>query len=159
MQFEKKALNTYEDHFYYPYEDEFGYDVVFQTSFSGGNSNSKDIDISYWTGISNNFDIKIECRNKEHASKVNNLKEYLKIESLYNHHKDYVRDIIRNAVIYNDSRIYELLEQFPQLFQSRNEVINSVYMNCIDKESWGKRPLSKLTYDIIEEFKIPVNND
>jgi len=130
----KHALNTYEamNDLYYPYEDEFGNDVVFQTCSYGN-------DFSYWTGNSN---------------KVDNLNKYLKIELLYKQHKDYVKDVIRNAAIYNDSRIDELLEQFPGLFQSKNEILNSIFMSYIDKESWGKRPLSKLTHDIYEEFKI-----
>lgn len=145
----KQALNTYKSmyDFYYPYEDEFGLDVVFQTC-------SINNDFSYWTGVSNNFDIKLKCKDKEHECKVGNLRKYLKIELLYKEHKDYVMDIIRNGVIYNDSRIDELLEQFPDLFHSKNEVINSIFMNNIDKENWGNRPLSKLTHDIYEEFKI-----
>ncbi len=145
----KQALNTYQimNDLYYPYDDEFGCDVVFQT-YSIGN------DFSYWTGMSNDFDIKIVCRDKKHNCKVENINKHLKIELLYKQHKDYVRDIIRNAVIYNDSRIDELLEQFPGLFQSKDEVLNSVFMSCIDKENWGKRPLSKLTHDIYNEFKL-----
>ncbi|WP_102694164.1 HNH endonuclease [Rummeliibacillus pycnus] len=141
----KQALDTYKKDFYYPYEDEFGNEVVFQTSLIKN-------DFLYWTGVSNNFDIKLVYQ--EENCKVENLNKYLKIELLYKEHKDYVRDIIRNAVIYNDSRIEELLEQFPDLFESKNEVINSIFMGYVDKESWGKRPLAKLTHDIFEEFKI-----
>ncbi|KGA95830.1 HNH nuclease [Alkalihalobacillus alcalophilus ATCC 27647 = CGMCC 1.3604] len=143
----KHDLNTYEHDLYYPYEDEFGSGVVFQTSPINN-------DFFYWTGASNSFDIKLICKDEKQKHKVENLKQYLKIELLYKKHKDYVRDIIRNAVIYNDSRIDELLEQFPDLFQSKNEVINSIFMSNNDKESWDKRPLSKLTHDIYEEFKI-----
>jgi hypothetical protein len=145
----KQDLDTYNstNDFYYPYEDEFGLDVVFQTS-------TIDNDFLYWTGLSNNFDIKLVCKNKKDNCKVDNLKKHLKIEILYKQHKDYVRDIIRNAVIYNDSRIDELMAEFPDLFQSRKDVINTVLMNNCDQESWGNRPLSKLTHDIYEEFKI-----
>ncbi|SUV06344.1 Uncharacterised protein [Priestia megaterium] len=132
---------------YYPYEDEFGLNVVFQTS---SNTN----EFLYWTGISNDFDIKLICKDEKQNRKVENLKKHLKIELLYKEHRDYVRDIIRNAVIYNDSRVDELLEQFPDLFQSKEEVLNSIFMNYTEKDSWGNRPLSKLTYDIYEEFKI-----
>ncbi|MFP3511480.1 HNH nuclease [Peribacillus sp. SIMBA_075] len=143
----KQALDTKMNDFYYPYEDEFGYNVVFQTS-------SVDNDFTYWAGTSDNFDIKLTCKDKNHNCKVNNLNEHLKIELLYKQHKDYVRDIIRNAVIYNDSRIVELMEQFPELFESKNELLNLVFMSFIEKENWGNRPLSKLTHDIYEEFKL-----
>jgi hypothetical protein len=87
---------------------------------------------------------------------VNNLNEHMKIGLLYEQHKDYVKDIIRNAVIYNDSRINELLEQFPSIFDSKNDVLNSIFMTYIDKDNWGKRTLSKLTHDIYEEYKIMI---
>jgi len=143
----KHDLDTFKHDLYYPYEDEFGSDVVFQTI-------PIDNDFSYWTGTSNSFDVKVTCKDEKQRSKVENLNKYLKIELLYKEHKDYVRDIIRNAVIYNDSRIDELLEQFPDLFHSKNEVINSVFMSNINKESWNERPLSKLTHDICGEFGI-----
>ncbi|PFB75355.1 HNH nuclease [Bacillus thuringiensis] len=143
----KQALDTHENDFYYPYEDEFSNDVAFQTKFI-------DTDFLYWTGMSDNFNIELVCRDDKHKSKIENVKKILKIELLYRQHKDYVRDIIRNAIIYNDSRIDELIEQFPDLFHSRNEVINSIFMSNIDIEDWGKRPLSKLTYDIYAEFKL-----
>lgn len=148
----KQALNTYEavNEIFYPYEDEFGLDIIFRT-------NPIDNDFLYWTGLSNKFDINIICRDKKQNYKVENINKHLKIESLYKQHKDYVRDIIRNAIIYNDSRIDELFEQFPRLFHSKSEVLNSVFMGCFDMENWGKRPLSKLTHDIYNEFKIFVN--
>lgn len=145
----KQNLNTYNNIYdlYYPYEDEFGNDVVFQTS-------PNDNDFLYWTGVGNNFDINLICKDERQNCKVENLKEYLKIELLYKEHKDYVQEIIRKVVIYNDSRIDELLEQFPDLFGSKDEVTNSIFMSYINKGSWGDRPLSKLTHDIHEEFKI-----
>ncbi|MCJ0846277.1 HNH endonuclease domain-containing protein [Bacillus cereus] len=147
----KHALNTYKDDLYYPYEDEFGNDVIFQTIPINN-------DFLYWTGTSNNFDIKVISKDEKQNNKVENLNKYMKIELLYKEHKDYIRDIIRNAVIYNDSRIDELLDLFPDLFQSKDEVINSIFMSNIDKGRWDKRPLSKLTHDIYEEFKIFSSN-
>lgn len=34
------------------------------------------------------------------------------------------------------------------------KVINSIFMNYIKKNEWGKRPLVKLTHDIYDEYKI-----
>lgn len=145
----KHDLNTYreENELFYPYEDEFGYDVVFETEI-------KDYDFLCWTGESDNFEIKLKCKNDSLIRKINNTKDQLKLELLYEKHKDYVKDIIRNATIYNDSRINELLEQFPEVFRSKDEVINSIFMNYIKKDDWEKRPLAKLTHDIYDEYKI-----
>lgn len=143
----KSALNTREKDIYYPYHDEFGYDVIFQTAPINN-------DFLYWTGVSNNFELNLFSQDKTHKEKVEIINDCFKIETLYNEHKDYIVDIIRNAVIYNDSRINELLEEFPDLFNSKEDVINSVFMGYIDNSSWGNRPLSKLTHDIYKEFKI-----
>jgi hypothetical protein len=147
----KQNLDTFKTDFYYPFENEFGTEVVFQTKAINN-------DFLYWTGNSSNFDIKLVCKNNKQKCKVNNLNKYLKVELLYKQHKDVVRDIIRNAIIYNDSRINELMEEFPDLFHSKNDVIDSIFMNNCDEESWGNRPLSKLTHDIYEEFKLSTKN-
>lgn len=145
----KSKLNTFkeENELFYPYEDEFGNEVFFQTE-------PIDNDFLYWTGINRNFNIIIKSKNNEHYNKIENLKEHLRIQDLYNGHKDFIQDIIRNAVIYNDSRIEELLEQFPEFFSSKQEVLNLIFMNDIEKENWGKRSLSKLTHDVYNEFQI-----
>lgn len=145
----KHVLNTYkeENELFYPYEDEFGHDVVFETEI-------KDYDFLCWTGESDNFEIKLNCKNDTLIRKVNNTKDKLKLDMLYEKHKDYVKDIIRNATIYNDSKINELLEAFPEIFSSKDEIINSIFMNYIEKDGWGKRPLAKLTHDIYDEYKI-----
>lgn len=149
----KHNLNTYEkeNELFYPYEDEFGDEVVFETEIS-------DYDFLCWIGESDNFDIKLKCKDDNLTKRINNIKEHLKLELLYKKHKDYVKDIIRNAVIYNDSRINELLEQFPNVFKSKDEVINSIFMNYIEKDEWKKRPLAKLTHDIYDEYKISKKN-
>jgi len=150
----KHALNTYKSNndLYYPYEDEFGSEVVFQTC-------PNDNDFSYMNGETTNFDIKLYCVDNKHNCKVENINKHLKIELLYKEHKNHVRDIIKNAIINNDSRIDELLEHFPDLFQSKTEVISLIFMSNIEKKDWGERPLSKLTHDIYKEFKLFSSND
>lgn len=134
----------------YPYEDEFSYDVLFETEMINN-------DFYYWMGISDNFEIKLRVRdplNRELRSKVENVNEDLKIEELYNQHKDFVQDIIKKCIIYNKSRVNELLNKYPSLFKTESDVLNSIFMGYLNKEEWGKRPLSKLTYDIYKEFNL-----
>ncbi len=131
----------------YPYEDEFGEEIIFKMYKHKDKSFS-----NFVHGLSQDFDIHI-CNikgNLPHEIEVQN--EKLHLEDLYNNHKDYVTDIIKKHYITNENRVNELLKRHPLLFKSKEDVISTIYMNDIRKENWGKRPLSKLTRDIYIEL-------
>ncbi len=145
----KSSLDTVSEAILYPYEEEFGEDIVFRTEMHKGASF-----IKYLYGLTDEFEVKIESSKGIVNDKVNRQIERLHLNDLYNEHKDYIRDIAKNRYIYSDKRINELLTKYPLLFKSRDEVIKTVYMNDIRKDKWGKRPLAKLTKDIYDELKI-----
>ncbi len=66
--------------------------------------------------------------------------------------KNNVRDIIKNLIIYNESRLTELQKNFGELFENEEAVLDTILMNRIQIQDWGKRPLGKLTHDIYKEF-------
>ncbi len=151
----------------YPYEEEFGEKAKFITDFYTDEDvkekhkrlKEKDAyDIGYLLGNSDNFKIKIDIKTdrknteSDIEDKINNSKDKFHLEDLYNSHKDYVRELIKKAIIYNESRIDELYTQYPELFSSREEVLQMVVSNYIDPAELGKRPLSKLTKDICDEL-------
>ncbi len=149
----------------YPYIEEFGEEVNFKTDFYTEKDlimieNDKQIkeiqryDISYLSGNSFNFKIELEIKNphSEKGKKIKNSKDTFKLEELYNFHKDYIKELIKKAIIYNESRIKELFTQHKDLFSSREEVLQMVVSNYINNEDLGKRPLAKLTKDICEEL-------
>ncbi|WP_252213919.1 hypothetical protein [Clostridium sp. CMCC3677] len=154
----------YEGGYIYPYEEEFGDEAKFKTDFYTNEDIKKDekellkeedaYDISYLLGNSNNFKIEIDIKYSESeiGKKIYKSKNIFHLEDLYNSHKDYIREIIKKAIIYNESRIDELYAQYPELFNSREEVLQMVVSNYIDSAELGKRPLSKLTKDICEEL-------
>lgn len=153
----------YKGEYIYPYEEEFGDEAKFRTDFYM-DEDIKDkqkqlkeedaYDITYLLGNSNNFKIKIDIKDSESeiGKKIDNSKNIFHLEDLYNAHKDYVRELIKKAIIYNESRIDELYTQYPELFNSREEVLQMVVSNYIDANELGKRPLSKLTKDICDEL-------
>ncbi|OQR56921.1 hypothetical protein CDB3_09870, partial [Bacillus sp. CDB3] len=64
----------------------------------------------------------------------------------------YVRgDLIRSSIIDNKSRIDEIYRSYPNVFRSRKEVLQMLFLNFTEENDLGKRTLSKLTKDIIEE--------
>ena len=138
--------NTY--NFLYPYVDEYGNTVRFKTEYNG--------DISYVIGKNEKFNLTIENQSTDtdFQQKVKRTINKLHTKELYEKHKDYVLDIIRASQIYSEEYMLDILQKFPNLFNDISDVLRMVYMNYLDKEHWGKRVLSKLTYDIIKEFQI-----
>lgn len=75
----------------------------------------------------------------------------LKLKDAYENHTDYVQEILKKTVIYNDDVIDNIMDSFPSLFSSKEEVIQMLFGNYINNVDLLKRPLSKLTHDILIE--------
>lgn len=149
----KSDFDTYdaenkEENFMYPFRDEYGENISFHVI--GGDS------VKSLTGNGDSYSVEIvaaagtDHKLSEREEKTN---EKLKLTSLYNKHGDYIRDIIKTAYIYDDEYIKSLLVEFPDLFDSEQDVKNLVYLNYLEQKDWGKRILSKLTHDVIKEYE------
>ncbi|APH18131.1 HNH endonuclease domain-containing protein [Clostridium botulinum] len=153
----KGSIDFYKNKGIYPYKEDFGQDAKFETKFyTDKDIKDKDkiYDIRYLLGNSDNFKIEIKPKKpKSHiGKKIQKSIDTFNIQELYNFHKDYIRELIKKAIIYNESRIDELYNQYPELFSNREEVLQMVVSNYICDEDLGKRPLAKLTKDICEEL-------
>jgi 5-methylcytosine-specific restriction endonuclease McrA len=146
----KGDTDFYRQEAIYPYEEEFSDFAIFKTDFN----ETEPFDYRYLLGISKEFQISIvnNATDKETRNKINTSVETFALDAIYNKHQDVVRDLIRNAVVNNTSRINEIYNSFPDLFNSREDVMQSLYLNYLDKQNAGKRPLSKLTQDICREM-------
>lgn len=134
----------------YPYEEEFGERIVFATDIKGM---KEDQFVKYMRGESNKWQVCIKNPDLVLEKQVENQDEILHLTDLYNEHKDYIVDIVKSFHINTDKRVEDLLTQFPDIFSTKEEVYNLMFMNDIRKESWGKRPLAKLTHDIYMEIR------
>lgn len=141
------------DEVYYPFDKGMGEDVYFQTKLTHG---IESLDFSHWLGFEGDFEIELVAKADDETGKkyIEGVQEFFKLQDLYKeHHNDYVRDIIKNLIIYDESKIEELQQNFSGLFETREDVLDVVLMNRIQINDWGKRPLAKLTHDIYQEFK------
>ena len=93
--------------------------------------------------------IEINCNRKNGFEK--NVLE-LKLNDVYQIHTDLVQECIKKYIIFNPDYIEDLYEQNRPLFESREEIYQVVYGNYLEEKNYGKRPLSKLTKDIMEEL-------
>ena len=94
------------------------------------------------------------------------------MEALYQSHKSYITDLYFHRYIHTEKAIEDTINQFPRLFSLRKnpapdeklilsdeEIIAAKEimkrrLALIDyqQEMWGKRPLTKLTHDIMKEI-------
>lgn len=144
----KSSLNTVKKPVLYPYDEEMGHTARFEITIK---KNSDFVKVMQ--GVSNEFVIGLNAEEAENKSVISNQMKKLHLDELYNNHIEYVMDIIKSKYINSPDRIDELRNKFPMIFHSHDEVKNLLYMTDIRKESWGKRPLSKLTYDIDKQLE------
>lgn len=78
----------------------------------------------------------------------------LNIHQSYKFHNDYLQEILKKRIVYTNSQIIELYDSFPKLFKNKEELIRIAFGNYIELDDLNKRPLSKLTRDILKELGI-----
>lgn len=152
----KGDIDFYKDEAIYPYEEEFLNLATFKTDFN----DKTPYDYKYLLGLSKEFKIslKINTQDKGLRKKIQKSIETFALDDMYNTHLDIVQDLIRSGIINNKSRINEIYEQFPDMFSSREEVMQSLYVNYMNEQDLGKRPFSKLTQDICKELGLLVKS-
>lgn len=86
------------------------------------------------------------------AERMENSLNLLRLEELYNSHKEFVSSIFQKRYIFPETYLQSVYEEFEGLFSSVQDVRDMFYMRHVSPESWGEHPLSKLVHDIDEEI-------
>lgn len=84
-----------------------------------------------------------------------NVKE-LKLKDVYQIHSDIVQECIKKAIVFNPEYMTDLLNTYDGLFESEEELYRIVFGNYMEEYDYGKRPLSKLTKDILSNLLIDI---
>lgn len=97
------------------------------------------------------FDVKLGSNN---AKAQKNIDDFA-LQAIYNNHKDIILELIQKSVMYNESYIEELMKNYEgTLFKNEEDLLRLIFGGYINDEDLGKRPLSKLTKDILEQLEI-----
>lgn len=109
-----------------------------------------------WIERAEDIDIKFQYDedNLEFEKRMRCNLDIMGIEYSYHMHADYVQEIIKKAQVYGKEIRSNLLNDFPDLFKSDEELIRSIFSNYIDSGDLLNRPLSKLTQDLLKELGI-----
>jgi len=77
--------------------------------------------------------------------------EYFQLNTIYQNHKDIVIELILKEINYPKSYIEELIKNG---FGTEEEIYRFLFSNYLELDDLHKRPLSKLTRDIVRELDI-----
>ena len=103
--------------------------------------------------LSDNQQIGIEIDCSREFEK--NVKE-LKLREVYQIHSDIVQECIKKAILFNPEYMTDLFNAYNGLFESEEELYRIVFGNYMEESFYGKRPLSKLTKDILSKLLIEI---
>lgn len=101
-----------------------------------------------------NLKIKFKDYYGENTAESSRLNEILKIDMIYENHNYIAADLINKKIMYKDSYLTSLGEDFSKLFKRENGTINKqlfnqmLYGHSLDEEDINKKVFSKLTIDI-----------
>ncbi|CAH1202615.1 hypothetical protein PAECIP111893_01851 [Paenibacillus plantiphilus] len=128
----------------YPYDYEYSGDAYFAVKLNGSST------VDTLTGNNALFDLKI-VRNGtgSQAAEIHNSIELFNLEQLYQSHKDYVRELLYKQHAYSRTYKQQLEELFADMGLDQFDIHLFLYGNSLRSDEFGKRPLSKLAYDII----------
>lgn len=128
---------------YSPHNTKFNTDDLLSFDFYIGG-------IDYWVD-NKQIGIEIDC-SRELESNV----QELKLREVYQIHSDIVQECIKKAIMFNPDYMTDLFNTYNGLFESEEELYRIVFGNYMEESSYGKRPLSKLTKDILSKLLIEI---
>ena len=143
----KSSLDTFSKKILYPYDEEFGDRTVFSTNPAKGSGFYENV-----KGLTDKFTIEIKRQDGSVLDEAEKEQiETMRLHELYEQHKDYVMDIRRNEALLTDDFFTDMNSKFPTLFPDPRHMKDALFMSLLSSELLGKRPLSKLTRDILQQ--------
>ncbi|WP_285394759.1 hypothetical protein [Lysinibacillus sp. fls2-241-R2A-57] len=142
----KKDIDLLSNEVIYPFEEQFHNNVEFKI-------NHKSYLGMIGLGIEFDIDFMITTSDKELMRKINNSIEVFGLRVVYSSHNIYVKNLLRNIYINSSQRIKEISLRYPNLFSSTKEIEEALYLGLSNEKNIGKYILSKLSFDIIKNYK------
>jgi hypothetical protein len=135
-----KGNDTYVGNIIHPYIEDFDKDAKFKVDINS-------------IGIKKNIDLDIELITTNDKCKQS-IKRF-NLDKIYEQHNDIAKEIYNKAQQYNQTRIDELYDSFyKDLGYSKEDVKNFAFSSYLEKKDINRRNHTKLTQDILEQFKI-----
>lgn len=78
----------------------------------------------------------------------------LGLQELYEQHEDYVKEILDKIQAYNKDYYDSMVDSFQGMGKTQEEIDRLVWGNYIEEAKQEKRPLSKMTRDLLRQFGV-----
>ncbi|BAP30492.1 uncharacterized protein CHSO_1455 [Chryseobacterium sp. StRB126] len=141
---------------FHPYRDDCFEAVTFHISSNDGKKIDKNTDISKWitetSKLKIDFEHSFDGKTITDKDEKTNFMKRLGINKVFEEHIDYVDEIVGKIYGYNNDYYTALCNDFPGLGKSP-EQIDLIIWNAYLQDN-SKRPMSKLTTDILKQFDI-----
>lgn len=98
-----------------------------------------------------NDESQLKVKIKSSSNKALHDVNCLKLEELYNGHRDIVQEIIKKTRYYGPEYMMNILNEMDTLFEDKDELYRMLYGGYRNPDEFGKRPLSKFIKEIYEE--------
>ncbi|PDZ39782.1 hypothetical protein CON18_13015 [Bacillus cereus] len=131
----------------YPYDRGFDDDSYFVVKLK------KNSTIDSLTGNNTLFDLDLTVNSQSsHRNMIENSIELFRLKKVYQSHKDYVRELLYKKHAWSNKAYESLVNNlFLEMKLESTDINLFLYGNNLDPADFGKRPLSKITYDIINK--------
>jgi len=118
-----------------PFDEEFDFDNKVKFSYLLRGQDELEVVIRSQDNITNNI-------------------ELLKLKEAYEIHSADIQEIIHKSEVYNASQIEEIIESLESIVITKSEIKEMIFGKALDSKEFGKRPLSKMRYDILKEIGV-----
>ncbi|PGE91763.1 hypothetical protein [Bacillus toyonensis] len=131
----------------YPYDRGFEDDSYFVVKLKQNST------IDSLTGNNTLFDLDLTVNpQSSHRNMIENSIELFRLKKVYQSHKDHVRELLYKKHSRSNNAYESLLNNlFLEMKLEATDINLFLYGNSLNPADFGKRPLSKLTYDIINK--------
>jgi hypothetical protein len=159
----KLNKDFYREEHLHPFENEMGKNIRFslepiKANMKSGGRKRNGYDLEFTKGKLEQFKIKIDY-SMEKSAKLRRAcvrsDHTFHLTHLYQSHKDEISELIQMSKVYKPEYTDWLEKKYVgKIFESRDEIKQMVIGSYLNKKDFGKRPLSKLKYDISKELKL-----
>jgi len=146
----KSASDVLLNPIFNPYSDNLDNHAKFTSLGILSVDDLKEKEISFFSEKRMNLELERTTSN----TRIDKHIESFNLKALYENHKDIVAELYQKRVIYSDDYIDDLMKNFgTKVFHDKDELLKLIVCTSIKQDDIHKRPLSKLTRDIIKELK------
>ncbi|MBU8852746.1 hypothetical protein [Priestia megaterium] len=90
----------------------------------------------------------------ENNKKADEYINFFELQKVYGIHKEHVRELVQKSLIYKESYVNYLIDEYENLFKDKSDIQKMILGTYVNSNDISKRTLSKFTRDIAIELEL-----